>query len=137
MFDFDVVWTRFLNISVSHQSNASFFTPLSYLLWRLSFPSYTFFWRILDFLGFPSVPHLLDNYAKIVNERSVSEPYVRSHITEPPCLFSLHFVFLENNFRMFDLISDPRVERSRGEMTSEANRGAIKSTRNFLDQLYN
>ena len=33
-------FARFLNIGISHQYNASFFTPLSYLLWRLSFHSY-------------------------------------------------------------------------------------------------
>ena len=53
--------THFLIIGRSHHSNADFFTPLSYLLWRLSFRSYTNF--------FPSVSHLVDNYAKIVDER--------------------------------------------------------------------
>ena len=68
------VLTRSLNIGISHESNASFFTPLSYLLWRLFFHSYTnFFLNRLDFLGsFLSVPHLV-------------EAYMRSHITEPPC----------------------------------------------------
>ena len=35
------VLTRFLNIGITLQSNASLFTPLSYLLWSLSFRSYT------------------------------------------------------------------------------------------------
>ena len=40
------------------------------MLWRLSFRSYTkFFRKKLEFLGFLSVPHLVDNYAKIVDER--------------------------------------------------------------------
>ena len=60
------VFARFLNICISHQSNASFFTPLSYLLWRLSFRSYaSFFEKNLIFCVFLSVPHLVDNYAKI------------------------------------------------------------------------
>ena len=66
------VFARSLNIGISHQSNASFFTPLSYLLWRLSFRSYTsfFFRKILEFLVlFHFVPDLVDNYAKIVDER--------------------------------------------------------------------
>ena len=66
-----LVFAHFLNIGISHQSNASFFTPLSYLLWRLSFRSYTSFflkntWICCVVL---SVPHLVDNYAKIVDER--------------------------------------------------------------------
>ena len=69
------VLTRFLNIFLSNASN---FTQLSYLLWRLSYRSYTFFWKSTGaFFGFPknnfwvflSVPHLVDNYAKIVVER--------------------------------------------------------------------
>ena len=65
------VLTSFLNIGISHQSNASFFSQLSYLLWRLSFRSYTnfFFEKYLNFCCFLSVPHLVDNYAKIVVER--------------------------------------------------------------------
>ena len=51
---------------------------MSYLLWRLSYGSYTIFFEkylgFLVFLGFPkdnfwvflSIPHLVDNYAKIV-----------------------------------------------------------------------
>ena len=66
--------TCFLNIDISHQSNESFFTPLSYLFWRLSFRSYTnfFFKKLLNFCVFLPVPHLVDNYAKIVDERGRS-----------------------------------------------------------------
>ena len=73
---------------ISHESNASFFTPLSYLLWRLSFCSYTIFFleKYSNFWGFLSVPHLVDNYAKIVDERGRSVPYVRLQITERPAL---------------------------------------------------
>ena len=65
------VLTCFLVIGNSHESNTSFVTPLSYLLWRLSFRSYTkcFFEKYLSFWGFLSVPYLADNYAKIVDER--------------------------------------------------------------------
>ena len=43
-----------------------------------------FFEKILDFIfgGFLSVPHLVDNYAKNLNEL-----YVQSYITELPCCF--------------------------------------------------
>ena len=37
------VLTRFLNIDILQQSNALIFTPLSYLLWRLSYRSYRIF----------------------------------------------------------------------------------------------
>ena len=75
--------TRLLNIGISHQSGASFFTPLGYLLWRLSFCSYVFF-NILWFFGFSfeffgisknnfwvflSNPHLVDNYDQIGDDR--------------------------------------------------------------------
>ena len=64
------VLTRFLDITIFHQSNASFFTPLSYLPWRLSFRSYNnVFEKYLIFWVFQSVAHLVDNYAKIVDER--------------------------------------------------------------------
>ena len=64
------VLTRFLNNYLSHQSIVSFFTPLSYLFWRLSFRSYTnCFENYLNFCVFLSVLHLVDNYAKIVDER--------------------------------------------------------------------
>ena len=72
------VLTRFLNIDILQQSNASIFTPLSYLLWRLSYRSYRIFlkktWAFLGFAKnnfwvFLSVPHLVDNYAKIVDGR--------------------------------------------------------------------
>ena len=76
--------TRFLNINVPHQSSFSYFTPLSYLRWRLFFRSYTIFLeKYLSFFGFfwvfgfpennfwvfSSVPHLVDNYANIVDDR--------------------------------------------------------------------
>ena len=64
------VFPRFLNIGISHQSNAPFFTQLSYLLLRLSFRSYaSFFEKYLNFCIFLSVLHLVDNYAKILDER--------------------------------------------------------------------
>ena len=68
------VLTGFLSIGMWHQSSASFFNPLSYLLWRLSFHSYTIFFGFFaipknNFWVFLSVPHLVDNYAKIVDER--------------------------------------------------------------------
>ena len=64
------VLTRFLYIGIYHKSNASFFTPLSYLLGRLSIRSYTnFFEKYLNYWGFLSVPHLVDNFSKIVDER--------------------------------------------------------------------
>ena len=69
--------TCFLNIGISHQSSASFFTPLSCLLRKLSFRSYTIFlkntWVFLRFskiiFGFFYLLDLVDNYAKIVDER--------------------------------------------------------------------
>ena len=75
------VLTRFLNIGISQQFNASIFTPLSYLLWTLSYRSYTIFlkntWAFMGFFGIPkkyflgslSVPYWEDNYAKIVDGR--------------------------------------------------------------------
>ena len=65
-----LVFARFLNIGISHQPNASFFTPLSYLLCRLSFRSYTSFFlkNTWIFCVFLSVPLLVDNYARIVDE---------------------------------------------------------------------
>ena len=45
-----------------------FFTPLSYLLWRLSFRSYTIL-KYLNFWVFLCVPHLVDYYAEIADER--------------------------------------------------------------------
>ena len=41
------VLTRSLNIDILQQSNASIFTPLSYLFWRLSYRSYGIFWKRL------------------------------------------------------------------------------------------
>ena len=52
------VLTRFLNIGISHQSRASFFTSMSYLLCRLSFPSYTIFLK-KSFFGFSGFPKIL------------------------------------------------------------------------------
>ena len=52
-----------------------FFTSLCYLLWRLFFRSYNLaleairFEKYLNFWVFLCVPHLVDNYAKIVDER--------------------------------------------------------------------
>ena len=79
------VSTRFLNIEISQQSNSSIFTPLSCLLWRLSYRSYTIFLKN-TFLGFTknnfwvflSVPHLVDNYAKIVDGRGRNLMYHRT-----------------------------------------------------------
>ena len=65
-----IVLTRFLYNGRSHQSNASFFTPLCYLLWRLSYCSYFIFLKNIWFFGgFLSVPHLIDNNAKIEAEQ--------------------------------------------------------------------
>ena len=51
------VLTRFLNICISQQFNASIFTQLSYLLWTLSYRSYTIFLKITwDFMGFLVFP---------------------------------------------------------------------------------
>ena len=64
------VLTCFLNKDRSHQSSAAFFTPRSYLLWRRSFcPYIKFFKNTWIFGGFLSVPHLVDKYAKIVDEQ--------------------------------------------------------------------
>ena len=65
------VLPRFLNNGKSHQSNAAFFTPLNYLLWRQYFCSFTNFLKnSLISGGFLSVPHFVDNYAKNVDERA-------------------------------------------------------------------
>ena len=82
------VFVRFLNIGISHQSNASLFTSLTYLLWRLSFRSYTnfFFEKYLNFLCFS----ICSSFGRQLCQNcgwAGSEPYVRSHITEPPCSF--------------------------------------------------
>ena len=64
------VFTRFLNIGVSRQSIAPSFTPpLSYLLWMLSFRSYTTFKKRYLSFWFSYVPHLVNNHAKIVDQR--------------------------------------------------------------------
>ena len=57
--------TRFLNNVSSHQSNASFFTPLSLNALEAIFLFIHHFFLNICFLGgFLSVPHLVDNYAK-------------------------------------------------------------------------
>ena len=63
------VLTRFLNICISQQYNVQLFTPRSNLLRRLSFLSYINLKKILEFLFFFYVPHLVDNHAKIVDKR--------------------------------------------------------------------
>ena len=72
--------TRFLNVDILQQNNASIFTPLALELFALeailSFIQ-NFLKKTWAFLGFAknnlwvflSVPHLVDNYAKIVDER--------------------------------------------------------------------
>ena len=101
------VSTRFLNIGISQQSNASIFTPLSCLLWSLSYRSYTIFLKNTSaFLGFPknnfwvflSVLHLVDNYAKIVDARGRN---LMCHRTLPSRLVLpySHFLRLENERR--------------------------------------
>ena len=97
------VFVRFLNIGISHQSNASFFTPLKYLLWRLSFRSYTsfFFEKYLNFLCFSICSSFVRQ--SFQNCRwAGSEPYVQSHISEPPCWFHKkdHIWFLWSHTRI-------------------------------------
>ena len=75
------VLTCFLNDGLSLQSNAAFFTTLSYLRCRLSFFIPHFFLR-------NTVPHLVDIYAKNLDER------VRSFICErtlPSLLVGIYF----------------------------------------------
>ena len=66
-------WLAFLILTYYIKLMHQFLTPLSYLLWRLSYRSYKIFWKRLfaknNFWVFLSVPHLLDNYAKIVDGR--------------------------------------------------------------------
>ena len=66
-------WLAFLILTYYIKLMHQFLTPLSYLLWRLSYRSYRIFWKRLfaknNFWVFLSVPHLLDNYAKIVDGR--------------------------------------------------------------------
>ena len=66
-------WLAFLILTYYINLMHQFLTPLSYLLWRLSYRSYRIFWKRLfpknNFWVFLSVPHLLDNYAKIVDGR--------------------------------------------------------------------
>ena len=69
LFDCLFILTRFLNNGKSHQSNAAFFTPLSFFRLRRFFLHTYFFEKYLNFCCFLSVPHLFDNYAKIVDER--------------------------------------------------------------------
>ena len=89
------VLTRFLNIDTLQQSNASIFTPLSYLLWRLSYRSYRIFEeKDLDFFGIRKKYFLgfsiCSSFGRQLCQNcgwAGSEPYVPSHITEPPCCF--------------------------------------------------
>ena len=66
-------WLAFLILTYYIKLMHQFLTPLSYLLWRLSYRSYRIFWKRLfaknNFWVFLSVPHLLDSYAKIVDGR--------------------------------------------------------------------
>ena len=96
------VLTRFLNIGISQQFNASIFTPLSYLLWTLSYRSYTFFLKHLGFYGFFwyslifgfSICSLFGRQLCQNCEWAGLEPYVPSHIAEPPCFFySINITF--------------------------------------------
>ena len=86
----------------SNQSRAAFFTPLGYLCWRRSFCSHTFFlkntWIFLG-LSFCSsfVRHLCQKCGW-----AVSEPYMRLHIIEPPCLYLLFVNF--TSFFLFDKV---------------------------------
>ena len=58
---------------------------LSYLLLRLSFRSFaSFFWKILEFLCFSICSSFGIQLCQNCGWAG-SEPYVRSHITEPPC----------------------------------------------------
>ena len=92
------VLTRFLNIGVSQQSSAPSFTPaLSYLFWRLSFRSYATFEKKTWVFGFFYVPHLVDNHAKIVDERG-RNLMCNLHITESPCHSYVWIHFRELNF---------------------------------------
>ena len=72
-----------IDISLDHQSSASFFTPLNYLLWGLFFSFIHFFfniWVLFGFFGIPKnnfcvflyVAQLVDNHSKIVDERGRS-----------------------------------------------------------------
>ena len=80
------VFTRFLKICTSHQSNAPLFTqPLSYLLWRPSFRSCTNFKKNLNFWVF-----LCSSFGRQSSQNcgwAGSEPYVPLHITESPYFF--------------------------------------------------
>ena len=99
MFVVVAVWfycsSRLTCLILAYHSNLMLqcFIPLSCLLWRLSYNSYTIFLKNTSaFLGFPknnfwvflSVPHLVELCQNCGWARS--EPYVPSHITEPPCL---------------------------------------------------
>ena len=59
---------------------------LHWVICRLSFRSYTsFFWKLLVFLCFS----ICSSFGRQLCQNcgwAGSEPYVRSHITEPPCL---------------------------------------------------
>ena len=90
-------WLAFLILTYYIKLMHQFLTPLSYLLWRLSYRSYRIFWKRLfaknNFWVFLSVPHLLDNYAKIVDGRGRN---FMCHRTLPSRLvcFMLEYRFL-------------------------------------------
>ena len=97
------VFARFLNIGISHQSNASFFTPLIYLLWRLSFRSYTSFFKkkYLNFLCFS----ICSSFGRQLCQNcgwAGSELYVQSHFTEPPCIIESQIFLLFHTFQTGD-----------------------------------
>ena len=88
-------WLAFLILTYYIKLMHQFLTPLSYLLWRLSYRSYRIFWKRLfaknNFWVFLSVPHLLDNYAKIVDGRGRN---FMCHRTLPSRLVHLHNLVL-------------------------------------------
>ena len=63
------VLTCLPNNGRSHQSNATFCTSLSHLLWRRSFCTYIVFENYLKKTEILSVVHLVDIYAKNLDER--------------------------------------------------------------------
>ena len=77
------VLTCLPNNGWSHQSSATFFTPLSHLLCRWSFCSYIVLKNYLKKTEIQSVVHLADFSPKV--GWAGSELYVRTHMTEPPC----------------------------------------------------
>ena len=105
------VLTRFLNIVISQQFNASILTPLSYLFSRLSYLHTQFFWKILGlfwvfsdsqktFFGFS----ICSSFGRQLCQNcgwAGSEPYVPLHIAEPPCFFLQLMVPLWTAFFQF------------------------------------